>query len=341
MTPCSSDAARSSPISSIGRSTTGSSQWSARRGAASRRWFGPGCWRRSDAVRFQAATVGPACVITPGSRPLTELASALSVLVGRSTSDVLDDLETDPGALARLAQDAVPAGARLVVVVDQLEELFTQTRDEIERRKFFAVLVAAVSEHDGSVTTIVALRADFYGHCSASPELAGLLDGGSTLLCPMEPEEIRAAVDGPAELAGLEVQPGLTELILRDVGDEPGALPLLSHALLETWKRRSGRTLTVSGYRAAGGVHGAIAQTAESVYRSLDADHQRRARRIFLRLTELGDGTEDTSRRVVRDELLPAGDAADVEALLLQLAAARAGDGRRPDGAGGPRSIDP
>ena len=94
------------------------------------------------------------------------------------------------------------------------------------------------------------------------------------------------------------------DLILRDVGDEPGALPLLSHALLETWKRRAGHTLTLKGYADAGGVHGAIAHTAESIYQNLSPEEQAIARDIFLRLTELGEGTEDTRRRASFDELM-------------------------------------
>ena len=94
------------------------------------------------------------------------------------------------------------------------------------------------------------------------------------------------------------------DLIIRDVGDEPGALPLLSHALLETWKRRAGHTLTLKGYADAGGVHGAIAHTAESVYQNLTSEEQTIARNIFLRLTELGEGTEDTRRRASFDELI-------------------------------------
>ena len=110
--------------------------------------------------------------------------------------------------------------------------------------------------------------------------------------------------------------------MLDDVADEPGALPLLSHALLETWKRRSGRTLTFAGYQAAGGVQGAIAHTADAVYGRLDADEQAIARNIFLRLTELGEGVQDTRRRVPLEELAPLPDVADV----------RTAAGRRPAG---------
>ena len=265
----------------------------------------------------------PSLVMTPGARPLAELASGLSRSLGCSTSDALDRLIADPGALATLAHERLGRDERLVLVVDQLEELFTQTRDEAERRQFVTAITRAASEPDGAVTVLVAVRADFYGHSSAYPELAAALDEGSTLLCPMEPDEIRAAVDRPAQLAGLHVEPGLTELIVRDVGDEPGALPLLSHALLETWKRRERRTLTVAGYREAGGARGAIAQTAESVYQQLDPAEQLRARLVFLRLTQVGDGTEDTRRRVDRDELVAAKDGPEADRVLRRLADAR------------------
>ena len=102
-----------------------------------------------------------------------------------------------------------------------------------------------------------------------------------------------------------EFEPGLVDLILRDVGDEPGALPLLSHALLETWQRRAGHTMTLKGYHDAGGVRGAIAHTAEGVYEKLPPAEQDIARNIFLRLTELGEGTEDTRRRASFSELMP------------------------------------
>ena len=123
---------------------------------------------------------------------------------------------------------------------------------------------------------------------------------------PMTAEELRLAIEEPARRGHWEFEPGLVDLILRDVGDEPGALPLLSHALLETWKRRAGHTLTLKGYADAGGVHGAIAHTAESVYQNLLPEEQSIARDIFLRLTELGEetATGDTRRRAALDELI-------------------------------------
>jgi DNA-binding SARP family transcriptional activator/WD40 repeat protein len=226
--------------------------------------------------------------------------------------------------LVQLRTGIAAAGAGpLVVVVDQFEELFTQVEDVAERSEFLDVLLGAADDESGSTAVVVALRADFYGHCVEHPRLAAWLDRESTLLCPMTPDEVRSAIEGPATHAGLQVESGLIEIVLRDVGAEPGALPLLSHALYETWKRRSNRTLTVAGYQESGGVRGAIAQSAETVHRSLDPEQQRRARQIFLRLTEVGDGTDDLRRRVARTELLEPADGRATAWLLRTLADAR------------------
>jgi WD40 repeat protein/class 3 adenylate cyclase len=209
-----------------------------------------------------------------------------------------------------------------LVVVDQFEEAFTLCRDEAERHAFVDRLLDT-AERD--VRVIVIVRADFYGHCAAYARLAAALEDRQALIGPMTEEELRRAIDRPAERAGLVLEPGLAEGILRDVVGEPGALPLLSHSLLETWRRRSDRMLTLLGYLQAGGVRGAIAHTAETVFQNtLTAKQQTLARSSFLRLTELGEGTEDTRRRVRLDELTPRReDAADMQEVLRVLAGAR------------------
>jgi WD40 repeat protein/class 3 adenylate cyclase len=235
----------------------------------------------------QGPALSPA-VFSPGEHPLAELAAA-----------------ADP-----------------LIVVDQLEEAFTLCRGEDERRAFFDALLDAA---DRGTLVIVVVRADFYGHCAAYPRLAKALEDRQALVGPMSEEDLRRAIERPAEHAGLLLEPGLVEGILRDVVGQPGALPLLSHSLLETWKRRSGRMLTLIGYLQAGGVQGAIAKTAETVYHdALSSDQQALARNIFLRLTEVGDGTEDTRRRVAIAELPPRPQLAeDVDEVLRTLAEAR------------------
>jgi WD40 repeat protein/class 3 adenylate cyclase len=206
-------------------------------------------------------------------------------------------------------------GAELLFV-DQLEEVFTLCTDEEERRSFIEAILGRAN--DGT-RVVVALRADFYGHCAAYPELAAMLSDHQVLVGPMREEELRSAVERPAEHAGLLLEPGVVEGIVRDVIGEPGALPLLSHALLETWKRRSGTMLTLLGYLQSGGVEGAIAKTAESVYSdALTSEQQALARSIFLRLTEVGEGTEETRRRVSVHELTPRAEQADDVAEVLR-----------------------
>jgi hypothetical protein len=171
---------------------------------------------------------------------------------------------------------------------------------------------------------MIALRADFYAHCAQFANLRDALEKHQAYIGPMNKDELRCAIEEPAKRNGWEFEPRLVDLLLNDVGNEPGALPLLSHALLETWKHRQGRTLTLAGYTESGKVSGAIAKTAETVYQSLGPEQQAIARNIFLRLTELGEGTQDTRRRAQLSELVPRPeDAPAVEAALKTLADAR------------------
>lgn len=205
-----------------------------------------------------------------------------------------------------------------LLVVDQFEELYTQCRDSDRRTQF----VAALLSRRGPV--VIGVRADFYGEMSAYAELAGAVADNQVLLGPMRDEELRRAIAEPARLTGLRLEPGLVELVLRDVAGEPGALPLMSHALRETWERRNGRTLTVEAYHESGGVSSAVAQTADAVANGIRASDRPLLRNIFLRLTEIGDEVEETRRRVRIDELVPEDASADaVRFLLERLAEAR------------------
>src|SRR5207247_4111609 len=138
---------------------------------------------------------------------------------------------------------------------------------------------------EGACSVVGTLRADFYGECARYASLRDRLAAEQEYIGPMTTPELRRAIEEPARGAAWEFEAGLVDLLLRDVGDEPGALPLLSHALLETWKRRRGRTLTLQGYHEAGDVRGAIAKTAQDFYRQLPDEQQRIARSIFIRLT--------------------------------------------------------
>ncbi len=221
-----------------------------------------------------------------------------------------------PGAQPLKTLETVVASP--VLVVDQFEELFTLCDDASVRERFVDALLA----WDGKV--VIALRADFYGECAAFPALARAISDNQILLGPMQPDELRRAIEAPAAHVGLRFESGLVDVVLRDVAGEPGALPLLEHALLETWERRDGRTLTLEGYEESGGVRGAIALTAEREFEDLDDTGRTIARRIFLRLTTLGEGAEDTRRRAHRDELrFTDASGADVDDVLSRLVDAR------------------
>ncbi|HKE75536.1 MAG TPA: BTAD domain-containing putative transcriptional regulator [Acidimicrobiales bacterium] len=202
-----------------------------------------------------------------------------------------------PGARPLDALSALPTSARgAVLVVDQCEEAVTLCTDPGERAGFFA----ALAEHAERAPLVVALRADRLGELTAHPGFARIVERGLFLLHGMGEDDLRAAIEGPARQAGLRLEPGLVDLLVRDVEGEPGALPLLSHALRQTWWRREGRTLTVAGYRASGGIRGAVAQTAEQLYEGAPPDQRPVLRDLLLRLVAPNPDGEPVRSRVSR-----------------------------------------
>ena len=201
-----------------------------------------------------------------------------------------------------------------LLIVDQFEEVFTLWPDADRRTCYVDALL------DARCKVVVGVRADFYGHCAQHPRLVSALTDGQLLLGPMGPEELRQVIMQPAVKASCTVETALVSRLIADATGQAGVLPLMSHALLETWRRRRGTTLTLAGYEAAGGIQHAIAQTAERTYTSLERHQRALARQVFLRLTALGDGTEDTKRRLPRAEL---DDDVDVDVVLDRLAHAR------------------
>jgi WD40 repeat protein/class 3 adenylate cyclase len=216
----------------------------------------------------------------------------------------------DPVAVLAAAGDGV-------LVVDQFEEVFTLCDDDPR-----AVFLDGLLARPGPV--VIGLRADFYGACATHVGLASAVAADQVLLGPMNETELRRAIQEPARLAGLRLEEGLVDVLVAEVAGEPGALPLLSHVLRATWERRENRLMTLDGYRATGGVRGAIAATADRAVATLDPVGRDLARQVFLRLVEPREGMEDTSRRARLDELTPASDpGAAIGNVLDTLAAAR------------------
>jgi WD40 repeat protein len=269
---------------------------------------------------------------TPTDRPLDALSDQVAKLSGRDVRQLRAELREDPATADVTIRAALPPGARALLVVDQFEEIFTLCDDPEERTAFVDTLVDVAVGEGRRTTVVLGVRADFLAHVTRLPRLLDALgDEAQVLVGPPSAEELRAIVVAPAERAGVLVDPDLVATVLATAGAEPGALPLLSHALRETWRGRTGHRLTLAGYTDTGGLGSAIARSAERVYAELDGAERAAARRVLLRLSALGDGTDDTRRRIARGELDGVADPAVTDRVLARLADARLvvlGDGR-------------
>ncbi|MFI9383317.1 hypothetical protein [Kutzneria sp. NPDC052558] len=243
-------------------------------------------------------------VFTPGAHPVEECALWLADLVDATATTLRAELRADPTALHLWLRQAVVEDTReVLVIVDQFEEVFTLCADEDERLAFITALMHLATVPTSVVRLVLGVRADFFGHCLQYPQLRQVLGEGPVLVGAMTADELRLAITKPAVDLGYAVETALVTRLVSEATNQPGVLPLMSHALLETWRRRQGMTLTAAGYDAAGGISHAIGRTAETVYTGLEPLQQSVARQVFLRLTALGDGTEDTRRHVTRAEL--------------------------------------
>jgi DNA-binding SARP family transcriptional activator/WD40 repeat protein len=249
------------------------------------------CLDRLHSVRL-LAIVGPS-----GSGKSSLLRAGLAVALRREGSH---PVVLTPGRHPMDALTAAPRRPDSSVLVDQAEEAFALCDDEDERERFFDALVAQT----GRGRVVLALRADHTGDLAGFPGLAVLVEQGMFLLGPMSADSLRQAIETPARQHGLVLEHGLTDLLIREIEGEAGALPLLSHALRETWLRHEGRTMSVAGYQASGGVRGAVAQSAESLYARLDDIERAQLRDLVLRLVVPGPGGEPVRGAVPRRQVV-------------------------------------
>jgi WD40 repeat protein/DNA-binding SARP family transcriptional activator len=204
-----------------------------------------------------------------------------------------------------------------ILAVDQFEEVFTACSDVTERTAFLDALTEAAAAPDATTTIVIAMRADFYGRCAEHRGLASLLASHQILVGPMDADELRRAIELPAQRADLTVEEELVDSLVSDIVGQPGGLPLLSTALLELWTHRRDRTLHLDDYLRAGGVEGAVARLAEEAFGRLDADGQAAAKRILLRLGAPGEGAEVVRRRAPLSEFDLDRDAAASRAMAV------------------------
>ncbi len=240
----------------------------------------------------------------PGSYPFEELESALVRVAVTPTAGTMADLLGDDRGLLRVAKQILPDDdSELVLVIDQFEELFSLTTDPDTREHFLASLVEVVRDERSRVRIVVTMRADYFDRPLEHAEFGDVLRNGLVPIAAPREHELAAAIARPVDTAGLEFEPGLVARIVRDVADQPGALPLLQYALTTLVDQRQGRMLDTAAYERIGGVEGALATRAEEIYQSLSPKAREASREVFLRLVRVDDHAGDTRRRAGRSEL--------------------------------------
>ena len=292
----------------------------------------------------------PRRVIRPTGSPLRELAMQLAEVASADPVSVYRSLSAAPDEAPMLVEQAVriatsrgPASRpgrpddaaacpppRLILVVDQFEELFTAGGDaDADRDDFIVALHAAATvpagpQHLPAALVIAAVRADYLGRLIAHPALKEALEAGPFTVGPMSEGELRLAVTGPAAEAGLAVEPALVEAVIAELregaggGLGSGVLPLMSQAMAATWQRRAGNELTLRGYRRAGGVADAVNRSAQAAYDTLTSPQKDAARLVFTQLTVITADGQFARRRCHRADLHAPGSptAADADAVI-------------------------
>ena len=251
----------------------------------------------------------------PGSDPFASLEAAIQSVAVNPPPQLASQLQRSDQSLGPIMQSVLPADPKIEVllVIDQFEEIFTQIDDEAARLRFLNNLVSATTDPNSRLRVVITLRADFVDRLLHYAAFGQLVNDHNEFVLPLSADELELAISGPAQQAGVRMQPDLVMAIISEVIDQPGALPLLQFALTELFEQQQNGSLTLDTYRNSGGVLGSVARQAETLYTSLDEAGQRTARQLLLRLVTPGEENEDTRRRVARTELA----ALDIEQPLL------------------------
>ncbi len=263
--------------------------------------------------------------MVPGGHPFVELEAALL----RSSLDAPDTLaaqlaDGDSGILRAALRILPTPDSKLLLVIDQFEELFTLVDDSAVQRRFLSGLLSALDDARGRIAVILTLRADFYDRPLLHPEFGARIGPAVVNVTPLSAAELEEAAVRPAENAGIRLEPALLGQIIADVVDQPGALPMFQYTLTELYERRADNVLRLADYTAMGGVRGAITNRAESIYTELDSEGQEAARQLFLRLVALTGGDSWSRRRVPASEII----SLDVDVVSLQSAISAFGEKR-------------
>jgi WD40 repeat protein len=244
--------------------------------------------------------------MTPGSQPLEELEAALLRVAVNPPTSLLKQFNEDQRGILRAIKRVLPndPAVELLLFIDQFEELFTLVEDPDTRQCFLDGLLAAVSETGSRLRVVLTLRADFYDRPLLYPGLGELVRMHNEVVLTLTAEELTEAIRRPAERVGVTFEDDLVPVIVSEVISQPGALPLMQYALTELFDHCQNGLLTQAAYRQTGGVLGAPSRRAENVYSNLNLARREVTRQLFLRLVTLGEGVEDTRRRLGIPEMV-------------------------------------
>ena len=248
--------------------------------------------------------------MVPSTHPLEELETALLRIAVDSPASLLEPLQKDARGLIRTLRRVLPPpdtqsgqSSQLLLVIDQFEELFTLSEHSEDQQQFIALLLAALNDPQSQLHIVLTLRADFFDRPLQLPQLAELIKTNHIVVTPLNRAELEDAILQPARLAGVSFEAGVVSAIVDDIRDQPGMLPLLQYALTELFERRTYTIISRSAYADLGGVTGVLGKRAEEIFGGFSAENQALTRQLFLRLVTLGEGVEDTRRRVLVSEL--------------------------------------
>jgi WD40 repeat protein/serine/threonine protein kinase len=244
-------------------------------------------------------------IMTPGTSPLVELEQTLERIAVKSSAGVADAILAKPAAILDIIERLIPPQGEFLLVVDQFEEVFSLVSNDVERTAFLEALSAFITHPRARL--ILTLRADFVDAALSHPNFGAVVRDCTEFILPLTASEMEAAIVKPAERLRVQYEPGLIPRIIQDIGMQPGTLPLLQYVLYELFENRTGDVLTTLQYDNEGGVQGALARRAETLYAGLDAEAQRATERLFLRLIAVGNDSEDTRRRLPQQETMQLG----------------------------------
>jgi len=267
--------------------------------------------------------------IKPGRDPIEALASAFSRLKSPELGDYFQQYVSQPEVLHKCAEAALSerSDQRLVLFIDQFEEVFTQLSAD-KAGAFIEMLAYAATVENGRVIVLFSMRSDFVSNCATYPQLNTLLNQQFVQIGAMQADELVSAIAQPALRVGLKIDPDLIVQIINDMQGEPGALPLMQFALRDLFDSQQAKggmiALTLNDYLQRGGIHKSLERHADDAFAKLSANEQELARSIFSGLIEIGRGAKDTRRTAIFDELVPANTKMkDVETIVRKLADAR------------------